>query len=112
MEWKGGLISRVPEWVREATTIPELQEALRRESASVAKNAWIVGALSREIWPNTNLPTRADLDEGTTTNPVLLTRGPHTTVLNSMALDIAGIDRRTTFPPGSSTVRESSQPMD
>ncbi len=100
MEWKGGLISKVPDWVREATTIPELQDALRRESASVAKNEWIVGALSREVWPNTSLPTRADLDEGTTTNPVLLTRGPHTTVLNSMALDLAGIDHTTTFPGG------------
>jgi predicted amidohydrolase YtcJ len=100
MEWKGGLISKVPDWVREATTIPELQDALRRESANIASGAWIVGALSREVWPNTNLPNRADLDEGTTSNPVLLTRGPHTTVLNSMALDLAGIDRSTTFPGG------------
>ena len=100
MEWKGGLISKVPDWVREATTISELQDALRRESADLGNNQWIVGALSREVWPNVNLPTRADLDEGTTTNPVLLTRGPHTTVLNSMALDLAGIDRSTTFPGG------------
>ncbi|MCH8335221.1 MAG: amidohydrolase [Proteobacteria bacterium] len=100
MEWKGGLISQVPDWVREATTIPELQDALRRESANVAENEWIVGALSREIWPNENLPTRANLDEGTTTNPVLLTRGPHTTVLNSLALELSGIDRSTTFAGG------------
>ena len=100
MEWKGGLISKVPDWVREATTIPELQSALRKESASIAEDEWIVGALSREVWPNTNLPTRADLDEGTTSNPVLLTRGPHTTVVNSRALELAGIDRTTTFPGG------------
>ena len=37
---------------------------------------------------------------GTTDNPVLLTRGPHTTVLNSAALELAGIDRTTTFPGG------------
>ena len=100
MEWKGGLISKVPDWVREATTIPELQDALRKESANVASGDWIVGALSREVWPNTTLPTRADLDEGTTSNPVLLTRGPHTTVLNSAALELAGIDHTTTFPGG------------
>ena len=100
MEWKGGLISKVPDWVREATTIAELQDALRRKSATTGPGEWIVGALSREVWPNVNLPTRADLDEGTTTNPVLLTRGPHTTVLNSMALGLAGIDRSTTFPGG------------
>jgi predicted amidohydrolase YtcJ len=100
MEWKGGLISKVPEWVREATTIPELQDALRRESANIPDGEWIIGALSREVWPNVNLPTRADLDEGTTSNPVLLTRGPHTTALNSLALELAGIDRSTTFPGG------------
>jgi predicted amidohydrolase YtcJ len=100
MEWKGGLISKVPDWVREATTIPELQDALRRESGNIADGAWIVGALSREVWPNTSLPTRADLDAGTATNPVLLTRGPHTTVINSPALELAGIDSSTTFPGG------------
>ncbi len=47
MEWKGGLISKVPDWVREATTIPELQSALRKESASLGEDEWIVGALSR-----------------------------------------------------------------
>jgi predicted amidohydrolase YtcJ len=100
MEWKGGLISKVPEWVREATTILELQDALRKESSNLGEGEWIVGALSREVWPNANLPTRADLDSGTTLNPVLLTRGPHTTVLNSLALELAGIDRTTTFPGG------------
>lgn len=100
MEWKGGLIAEVPDWIREATTIEELKEALRRESAGLADGEWIIGALSREVWPNDILPTRTDLDEGTSTNPVLLTRGPHTTVLNSLALEAAGIDRETTFPGG------------
>ena len=100
MEWKGGLISAVPEWVREARTIPELQQAIERKAQQVEPGEWIMGALSREVWPNQILPTRNDLDLGTTTNPVLLTRGPHTTVLNSMALAIAGIDRTTTFPGG------------
>jgi len=100
MEWKGGLISAVPAWVREAGTIPELQKAIEREAEQVGPGEWIMGALSREVWPNQILPTRSDLDLGTTANPVLLTRGPHTTVLNSMALEIAGIDRATTFPGG------------
>lgn len=100
MEWKGGLITAVPEWVREAGTVAELQEALRREARRVGPGEWITGALSREIWPNQILPTSSDLDIGTTDNPVLLTRGPHTTVLNSVALQAAGIDRSTTFPGG------------
>ena len=100
MEWKGGLISEVPVWVRESRTIAELQTALAREAARVGPGVWIMGALSREVWHNGILPTRADLDVGTTANPVLLTRGPHTTVLNSPALELAGIDRTTTFPGG------------
>jgi len=100
MEWEGGLIFEVPGWVREATTIAELQAALLKEAARVGPGGWISGALSREIWHNGILPTAADLDVGTDENPVLLTRGPHTTVLNSMALAAAGIDRDTTFPGG------------
>ena len=100
MEWEGGLISEVPGWVREARTIEELQAALSREAERVGAGEWIVGALSREVWHNGILPTRADLDVGTSANPVLLTRGPHTTVLNSPALEMAGIDRTTTFPGG------------
>lgn len=100
MAWEGGLISAVPEWVREARSIEELQDALRKEASRRGPGEWITGALSREIWHNGILPTRADLDAGTTTNPVLLTRGPHTTVLNSRALALAGIDRTTTFPGG------------
>ena len=100
MEWEGGLISEVPAWVREARTIPELQAALAKEAQRVGPGEWIIGALSREVWPNQILPTRSDLDVGTTANPVLLTRGPHTTVLNSAALELAGIDHTTTFPGG------------
>lgn len=100
MEWAGGLISEIPAWVREARTIQELQSAIAREAARLGPGEWITGALSREIWHNGILPTRADLDIGTTSNPVLLTRGPHTTVLNSNALELAGIDHTTTFPGG------------
>lgn len=100
MEWEGGLISEVPAWLREARSIEDLQAALAREAERVGPGEWIVGALSREIWPNQVLPTRRDLDVGADRNPVLLTRGPHTTVLNSMALEMAGIDRETTFPGG------------
>ena len=100
MEWEGGLISEVPAWVREARTIDDLQKAIAKEAERLGPDEWIVGALSREVWPNEILPTRADLDAGTGDHPVLLTRGPHTTVINSRALELAGIDRATTFPGG------------
>ncbi len=99
-EWEGGLISAVPEWLRSASTIEQLIEAIRVKASETPKNQWIRGALSREIWPNQTLPTRHDLDKGTTDHPVLLTRGPHTTVLNSTALASAGITHRTSSPGG------------
>ena len=55
MEWKGGLISEVPEWVRGITTIEVLQEAIRGQTERVGRGEWIVGSLSREVWPNQNL---------------------------------------------------------
>ncbi len=100
MEWKGGLISEVPEWVRGITTIEALQEAIRGQTERVGRGEWIVGSLSREVWPNQNLPTRWDLDEGSRDIPIRVTRGPHTTVVNSRALELAGITRDTHFPGG------------
>ena len=99
-EWEGGLIGAVPEWVRSARTVEELQAAISGRAAETPRGEWIVGALSREIWPNQTIPDRWDLDKGTTNHPVLLTRGPHTTVLNSAALEVSGIDRSTQSPGG------------
>lgn len=99
-EWKGGLIGQVADWIRGVTTVEELQEALREQAAQTPAGEWITGSLSREIWPNRGLPTRYDLDEATTEHPILLDRGPHTIILNSPALEMAGIDRRTRSPEG------------
>lgn len=95
MEWKGGLIAEVPEWIKGVTTIGQLQAAIHEQASSLGPGEWVRGSLSREIWPNQILPTRWDLDQGSAGNPVLLTRGPHTTVLNSKALELAGITRTT-----------------
>lgn len=100
MEWKGGLIYEVPAWIREVSDTGSLVEAIRREAARLGPGETVIGALSREVWPNQTLPDRYDLDAGSETNPVLLTRGPHTTVLNSAALAAVGITADTTFPGG------------
>lgn len=108
MEWKGGLIAAVPEWVSGVSNITELQDALRAEVAATPVGEWITGALSREVWPNQTLPTRWDLDEGAFDHPVLLTRGPHTTILNSRALVIAGITRASRSPGGGEVGRDEA----
>ncbi len=106
--WYGGLIEDVPDWIRGVETMEQLVEAIRAEAAATPSGEWILGGLSREVWPNHTLPTRRDLDRGTTRHPVSLTRGPHTTILNSLALERAGIDARTISPGGGEVGREAS----
>jgi len=100
MEWKGGLISEVPVWLRGVTENHQLYSAIQARSEQLPDGEWIRGSLSREVWPNQTLPTRWDLDEATTDHPVYLTRGPHTSIMNSQVLEMAGITRDTEFIGG------------
>ena len=100
MEWKGGLISEVPDWLLGITENDELYAAIRARSQSLPPGEWVRGSLSREVWPNQTLPDRWDLDDATADRPVYLTRGPHTSIMNSRVLEMAGITRETEFIGG------------
>jgi len=100
MEWKGGWIDEVPDWLREVTTNDDLYRAIRNRSAELPAGEWIRGSLSREVWPNQTLPDRWDLDEAASDRPVYLTRGPHTSIMNSAVLEMACITRETEFIGG------------
>ena len=100
MEWKGGLISPVEDWLEGVETNEELLAAIGARAAEVGPGEWIRGSLSREIWPNQTLVDRHDLDRAAPDNPVYLTRGPHTSVMNSRVLELAGITRETEFIGG------------
>jgi predicted amidohydrolase YtcJ len=100
MEWKGGWIDEVPDWLRDVTTNDDLYSAIRARSAELPAGEWIRGSLSREVWPNQTLPTRWDLDAAAPDRPVYLTRGPHTSIMNSPVLEMAGITSETHFIGG------------
>ena len=70
MEWKGGWIDEVPDWLRGVTTNDDLYAAIRARSAELPAGEWIRGSLSREVWPNQTLPTRWDLDQAAPDRPV------------------------------------------
>lgn len=106
-EWRGALISAIPEWLREVDTLEELQEAVRSQAATTPAGSWIRGELAREDWPNQKIPTRQDLDAAAPDHPVALTRGPHTIILNSRAFEIAGITAATPDPPGGWIIRDT-----
>ena len=107
-EWRGALIDSVPEWIEGAFTKEELAERIRRRAEEVGRGEWIVGAINREEWPNQAIPTRWDLDDMAPDNPVALTRGPHTVIINSPAFEITGITSETPDPPGGWIVRDKN----
>src|SRR5262249_60290363 len=53
------------------------------------------------------LPTVDELDAATTQHPVLVRRGGHNGVANSLALQLAGIGAQTPNPPGGSYGRRA-----
>jgi predicted amidohydrolase YtcJ len=99
-EWKGGMIDAVPEWLRGVETMPALRTALAARHRALPPGAWLIGELPREEWPNQKVPTRWQLDSVVPDRPVSLRRGPHTLLLNSRALQLAGITRDTPNPEG------------
>lgn len=105
-EWRGALVSGVPEWLRGVGTVESLQRALAAVAAKTPRGEWIMGSLMREEWPNQKVPTRWELDEAAPDHPVAITRGPHTVLLNSRALEITGITRDTPDPPGGWIIRD------
>lgn len=105
--WKwGGWIDELPEWLRGADTIEELMAAVKAQAARTPKGEWIRGEIAREEWPNAALPTRRDFDEVAPDHPVAIGRGPHTLLVNSKALELAGVTRDTK-PEGGEIVRDA-----
>ena len=104
--WRyGSMIVRVPAWLRGVDTIPKLLDAIRREAATTPKGGWIVGRLPREDWPNSGLPTKADLDSAAPDHKVAIGRGSHTMIVNSRTIEAAGITADTK-PKGGEIVRD------
>jgi predicted amidohydrolase YtcJ len=60
------------------------------------------------MWPNQTLPDRHDLDAVVSDRPVYLTRGPHTSIMNSRVLEMAGITRETEFIGGGEVGKDAS----
>jgi len=98
----GGKIAIVDGEFSVHSTIAEIQELIRRKAAELGEGEWITGyGWSEDELAERRRPLRPDLDEFAPRNPVLLTRaGAHSAVANSLALELAGIDRSTPQPGG------------
>jgi predicted amidohydrolase YtcJ len=89
----------------------ESVEAMKRrlaERAAADESAWIVGSNWIESkWKPAAFPTRGDLDAAVADRPVVLSRvDGHAVVVNTKALELAGITRETPDPPGGQILRD------
>lgn len=83
-------------------SIRELRQQVAAKAAELGPGEWITGyGWSEDVMEEQRRPLRSDLDEAAPRNPVYLERaGGHSTVVNSLALQIAGVDTFTPEPEG------------
>jgi len=87
-------------------TIDDLVAALRRKAAATPSGQWVTGSRYQETKLGRH-PTRADLDAASTEHPVSVSHSSgHQSVVNSLALQLAGITRDTPDPAGGHIVKD------
>lgn len=95
--------------VDQAHTLAEFVELIRQQAAKMPKGEWI---RTSDAWHETKLqegrlPTAQELDAATPDHPVLVRRGGHVVIANSLALHLGGITRDTPDPEGGTIVRSA-----
>jgi predicted amidohydrolase YtcJ len=93
-----------------ASSIADLQQRLRAYTAAHPGKAWIGGfGWNQELWPDKRFPTAADLDAVVPDRPVVLERvDGHAIVVNSAALEAAGVTAVLHDPDGGKIERDSA----
>jgi predicted amidohydrolase YtcJ len=87
--------------VENCRSIAEMVELVREQAAHTPAGEWIVGeGWNESLFAEGRLPDRHDLDAATTRHPVLLKRFFNMDVVNSRALELAGVSRATPDPAG------------
>src|SRR6266487_4348494 len=98
-------MSLVP--VDRAHTLAEFIDLIRQRAVQTPPGAWIqTSAAWHEVsLAEGRLPTAHELDEAAREHPVLVRRGGHVAVANSLALTRGGITRDTPNPQGGTILR-------
>jgi predicted amidohydrolase YtcJ len=91
-----------------ARRIADVLEVVRTAAEQLPAGTWIETSAR---WHESRLtewrfPTCHELDRAAPAHPVFMRRGAHNVVLNSLALDLAGIGPDTTEPSGTTYVRD------
>jgi len=95
--------------VERARTLSQLLGLIGERAASTPAGEWV---RTNSAWHELNLaerrfPTRWELDRVAPENPVLVKRGGHNDICNSLALKLGGISRDTPDPPGGKIFRDA-----
>ena len=92
-----------PEKVR---TIDVLVAALKRKADRTPSGQWVTGSRYQETKLGRH-PTRWDLDRASTNHPIIISHSSgHQSVCNSLALELAKVNRDTPDPAGGKFVRD------
>jgi predicted amidohydrolase YtcJ len=96
--------------VNEAKDIAGFVELIRQRAAVTPKGRWIRTSSDWNEWnlAEQRMPTASDLDKATADHPVLVRRGGHNDVLNSMGMRLAGLTRETPTPRGGTIVKDAA----
>jgi predicted amidohydrolase YtcJ len=95
--------------VGDVESIDQIVEKLRTLAASRPKGEWVLGLYYDDtLVAEKRHPTRDDLDRASTDHPIVATHvSGHLAVANSMALELAKIDRDTPDPAGGVIQRDA-----
>jgi predicted amidohydrolase YtcJ len=90
-------------------TIAEIKDAIRARASKVKAGDWVLGFKYDDTKLKDGRPlARADLDEAAPNHPVrVVHRGGHTSICNSLAFRLAGVDRNTPDPEGGKFGRDA-----
>jgi predicted amidohydrolase YtcJ len=96
--------------VNEAKDIAGFLDLIRKRAAATPKGTWIRTASDWNEWnlAEKRMPQASDLDKATSDHPVLVRRGGHNDVLNTMGMRMVGLTRDTPTPHGGVIVKDSA----
>ncbi len=85
----------------ECRSLEEMMELVRERAGMTPPGEWIIGqGFNESNFSEGRLPTRHDIDPATSDHPVILMRFFNTDTVNSRALRLAGVTRKTPDPDG------------
>jgi predicted amidohydrolase YtcJ len=96
--------------VAEAKDIAGFVELIRKRAQVTPPGTWIRTASDWNEWnlAEKRMPQASDLDKATTDHPVIVRRGGHNDVLNSLGMRLAGLTRDTPTPRGGTIVKDAA----